>query len=98
MVVFPALFAFVRCPVDRRLLFEVTDGLLAEGRWASDPWLAELSRTAREPWGAGEQATIERWADVVARWTDDWDDPPQAMVLQAVGYPPPDSADQTSTT
>lgn len=98
VVAFPASFALVRCPVDRRLLFEVTEALLAQRRWPSAPWLGELARTAGPPWDAAERRTIERWADAVTAWTDEWDDPPQALVLRAVGYAPPDGADQTSTT
>lgn len=98
VVAFPASFGLVRCPVDRRILFEVTDALLAEERWPSAPWLSELARTAGPPWDGGERRMLERWADAVTAWTDEWDDPPQAVVLQAVGYPPPDGSDQTSTT
>lgn len=98
VIAFPGSFALVGCPVERRLLFEVTDALLAEERWPSAPWLDELSRTAGPPWDAAERRTIERWADAVTAWTDPWDDPPQAVVLQAVGYPPPEGSDQTSTT
>jgi hypothetical protein len=74
VVAFPGSFALVRCPVDRQLLFEVTEALLVEQRWPSAPWLGELARTAGPPWDADERRTLERWAGAVTAWTDEWDD------------------------
>jgi hypothetical protein len=85
----PALLALVQRPVDRRLLFEATDTLLGAACWPSESWLSELTATAAPPWDADERRMIEGWADAMTAWTDDWDDPPQAVVLQAIGYPPP---------
>jgi hypothetical protein len=98
VLAFPASFALVRCPVDRPLLFEVTDALLDGQRWPSAPWLGELARTAGPPWDDDERGTLERWAGAVTAWTDEWEDPPQAAVLRAVGYLPPDGSDETATT
>ncbi len=84
--------------MDRRLLFDATDALLADRWWLSVSWLDELSQTAGSPWDIDERRTLEPLVCPHRHRGSPPHDPPQAAVLRAVGYAPPDGSDQTSTT
>lgn len=88
----PEAFDLVQGPVDRGLLWSVTDRRVGLGMFLPASWVAAVGETLAAPWSAAEEGMLARWAEEAAVWREDaadegWveDEPGAVQVVNVLG-------------